>query len=342
VDRSKDSRVLLVVTFRPRYTPPWGNPGHLTRLTMPRLGRRQCAALVEAVTEGKRLPSELVDEIVAKTDGIPLFVEELTKMVLASGQLDEADGVYRLKGPLPALAIPSSLQDVLTARLDWSAEAKEVAQVGSAIGREFSHKLLLAVLAVKGPQLSQALDELLRAELVTCQGIPPDAIYSFRHALIRDAAYDSILKSRRKACHARISEVIERDEPNTVAPRPELLAHHNQEGGRHSAALRFWSLAGDLATSRSASREAAAHYRSALALLPRLANAPERSQLELDLNMKLANALMQLEGYSSPDSHSAYARARTVASELGQTGKYISACIEMAPTLFAQTRGSSR
>ena len=250
VEQSRDMRLLLLVTARPEYKPPWGSPANLTRLALNRLGQRQCAELVAAVTGGRALPAEVLAEIVLKTDGIPLFVEELTKTVVQSGLLEETPTGYRLRGPLPALAIPSTLQDSLMARLDRLAPAKEVAQVGAMIGREFSHRLLAAVLRSPPATLDAALGDLVRSELVARRGVASDAVYTFRHALIRDTAYNSMLKGQRVLRHAQIAAAIEQLAPDTMASQPELLAYHCQEGGQAEAALSYWSVAGDLAVGR--------------------------------------------------------------------------------------------
>jgi class 3 adenylate cyclase len=339
IEQSRDTRLLVLVTYRPEYTPPWGNHANLTRLALNRLGQRQCAELVAAVTGGRPLPAEVLAEIVLKTDGIPLFVEELTKTVVQSGLLEETPAGYRLRGPLPALAIPSTLQDSLMARLDRLAPAKEVAQVGAMIGREFSHRLLGAVLRSPPANLDAALDDLVRSELVARRGVAPDTIYTFRHALIRDTAYNSMLRGQRMLRHAQIAAAIEQLEPDTMASQPELLAYHCQEGGQAEAALRYWSAAGDLAVGRWSNREAATHYRAALALLARLdVQALQRDEMELDLEMKLGHVLMQTEGYASATTVASFSRARELASQLGQTDTCVVACSAFGATLWAAGR----
>jgi class 3 adenylate cyclase/tetratricopeptide (TPR) repeat protein len=333
VDGLRDARVLMLVTCRPQYLPSWGNPVNSTRLTMNRLSHRQSAALIETVTAGKPLPPELIDEIIRKTDGVPLFVEELTKTVLASALVEDTPAGYLLHGPLQTLAIPSTLQDSLMARLDRLAPAKEIAQVAAVIGREFSHALLAQVLQMPAAQLEQALDELLRAELVFRRGTPAEAGYAFKHALIRDTAYNSMVKSQRALRHAQIAHALERSEPQTVAAHPELLAQHHQEAGHGSEAIRYWTTAGDLAQRRFASREAAIHYNAAIALVSRLAAGPARSELELSLQLKLGNALTVSEGYGSTATYQSYAKARALARELGRVEDYVSAWVGSAPTL---------
>ncbi|RST56205.1 ATP-binding protein [Variovorax sp. MHTC-1] len=338
VDGLRDARVLMLLTCRPQYQPSWGNPVNSTRLTMNRLSHRQSAALIETVTAGKPLPPELIDEIIRKTDGVPLFVEELTKTVLASALVEDTPAGYRLHGPLQTLAIPSTLQDSLMARLDRLAPAKEIAQVAAAIGRDFSHALLAQVLQMPAAQLEQALDELLRAELVFRRGTPAEAGYAFKHALIRDTAYNSMVRSQRALRHAQIAHALERSEPQTVAAHPELLAQHHQEAGHGSEALRYWTAAGDLAQRRFASREATIHYNAAIALVSRLDPGPARSELELALQLKLGNALTVSEGYGSGATYQSYAKARELARELGRVEDYVSAWVGSAPTMNSAGR----
>ena len=205
IERVQRLPVLVLITFRPEFVPPWSGHAHVTQLSLARLTRRHGGAIVARLAGGKALPEEVLDEIVARTDGIPLFVEELTKTVLESGLLQDAGDHYELAGPLPPLAIPSTLQDSLMARLDRLAPVKEVAQTAAVIGREFDHQLLAAVSSSSEKQLTDALDQLVAAELVLRRGAPPDATYTFKHALVQEAAYNSLLKSRRQQLHARIA-----------------------------------------------------------------------------------------------------------------------------------------
>ncbi|MBT2321863.1 AAA family ATPase [Variovorax paradoxus] len=338
VDGLRDARVLMLLTCRPQYVPPWGNAANSTRLTMNRLSHRQSAALIETVTGGKPLPVEVIDEIIRKTDGVPLFVEELTKTVLASALVEDTPTGYRLHGPLQTLAIPSTLQDSLMARLDRLAPAKEIAQVAAAIGRDFSHALLAQVLQMPAAQLEQALDELLRAELVFRRGTSAEPGYAFKHALIRDTAYNSMVRSQRALRHAQIAHALERSEPQTVAAHPELLAQHHQEAGHGSEAIRYWTAAGDLAQRRFASREATIHYNAAIALVARSPAGPARSELELALHLQLGNALTLSEGYGSGATYQSYAKARDLARELGRVEDYVSAWIGSAPSMNSAGR----
>ena len=257
IERIQRLPVLAIITFRPEFSPPWSGQPHVSALALTRLGRRDGAAMVERVVGDKALPDEVAAQIVAKTDGVPLFVEELTKTVLESGLLEDAGDRYELSGPLPPLAIPSTLHDSLLARLDRLAPVKEVAQIGAAIGREFSHALLAAVADRPEAELRAALDQLVSSELVFRRGTPPEATYSFKHALVQDAAYGTLLKSRRQQLHARIAQVLEEQFPETAEAQPELLAHHCTQAGLVEKAVDYWYKAGRQAMARSATVEAA-------------------------------------------------------------------------------------
>jgi predicted ATPase len=247
IERLRDTRVLILVTSRPEYCASWGNPTNLTRLPLSRLGHRHCTALIDSVSMGKTLPELVVAEIVRKTDGIPLFVEELTKTVIESGLLSRTEAGFKLEGSLSALAIPSTLQDSLMARLDRLVHAKEVAQVGATIGREFTRGLLASALPIAPERLTEALDELVKSELVFRRGTLSEATYTFKHALVRDTAYTSMVKSQRTHLHSQIAQAIEQHEPKKVATQPELLAYHHQEAGHLVTAIGYWIKAGDRA-----------------------------------------------------------------------------------------------
>jgi predicted ATPase len=281
IERVRQLPVLVLITFRPEFQPPWTGQAHVTAVTMSRLGRRQGADLVTLVTGDKPLPPELVEQIVGRTDGVPLFVEELTKTVLESGLLTDAGDHYELSGPLPPLAIPTTLHDSLMARLDRLATVKEVAQIGAVIGREFSHELLAAVSPLLEDRLGEAFDQLVHAELVFRRGAAPEATYSFKHALVQDAAYQSLLKSKRQQLHARIAEALEQRVPEIGRTQPEVLAQHLTEAGLGERAIPYWRRAGELAAGRSANLEAIAHLRRGLELIGTLPDAPERLNEEL-------------------------------------------------------------
>jgi predicted ATPase len=319
VERIQRLPVLLLITLRPEFTPPWAGQPHVSGLALTRLGRRDGAAMVEQVVQDKALPDEVTAQIVAKTDGVPLFVEELTKTVLESGLLNDAGDHYELAAPLPPLAIPSTLHDSLLARLDRLAPVKELAQIGAAVGREFSHALLAAVADQSEDQLCAALDQLVSSELVFRRGTPPEATYSFKHALVQDAAYGTLLKSRRQHLHARIAKVLEEQFPETVQAQPELLAHHCTEAGLVGKAIEYWHKGGQLAIRRSMMAEAVALLDKGLEALQGLPEGEERDRQELELQVALGVALVAARGQPAPETGRAYTRARDLAQRLGET-----------------------
>ena len=319
VDRSRSARIFLVITARPEFVHPWAGQAHLTALALNRLGRRECTEMIDRVTEGKALPGEVVDHIVAKTDGVPLFVEELTKTVVESGLLEEADDRYLLNGPLPPLAIPVSLQDSLMARLDRLAPVKEVAQLAAVIGRTFGHDLLAAISPLGENELTDAVTQLVEAGLVYSRGLPPEAIYEFKHALVQDAAYESLLISTRQEYHQTIARTLEERFPHLVEAEPELLAHHYTEAGLNEEAVPYWQDAGERAAQTSANVEAIQHLTKGLALVERLAEGPDRDARELDLWMTLIAPLATARGYSAPEMERAFTRALALCQQLGDT-----------------------
>ncbi len=324
VERVRALPVLVVLTYRPDFSPPWTGQSHVTALTLNRLGRRQGAALVERITGGKALPDEILDQILAKTDGVPLFVEELTKTVLESGLLTDAGDRYELAGPLPPLAIPATLHNSLMARLDRLALVKQVAQTAAVIGREFSHALLAAVSPLSEPDLDTALDQLVASELIFRRGTAPAATYSFKHALVQDAAYQSLLKSRCRQLHAQIAQRLEERFPETAEVEPELLAHHYAGAGLASQSIAYWRRAGARAIERSANAEASVHLTRGLELLDAVPEPRERAQLELELLIPLGQALSVTWGRGSPEAERAYARAWTLCQEVGDARQVLS------------------
>jgi class 3 adenylate cyclase/predicted ATPase len=308
-------RVLLIMTCRPEFKARW--IGQVTALTLNRLGRRHCRTMVESIA-GKTMPSEIIDQIVAKTDGVPLFVEELTKTVLESGFLREKGDALELTEPHLPLAIPATLQDSLMARLDRLESVKEVAQIGAAIGREFSYALLAAVCHLREAQLQDALSKLVAAELIFLNGAPPSASYVFKHALVQDAAYETFVRSNRQQLHARIANVLEDRFPKVAQTQPEILAHHYMQAGMAETAVEWWRRAGDLAIRRSANREAVGHLGRALKLLRTLPERPERDADELAARIKLSGPLIATGGYVSSDLSDNYARAWDLCTKLGE------------------------
>lgn len=312
IERIEGSRVLLVITYRPEFDPPWTNYGHVEVHSLSRLSRRRGADLVAKVVGDKALPNEVLDQIVAKTDGVPLFVEELTKMVLESGILRDAGDRYELDGPLPPLAIPATLQDSLMARLDRLSTVKDVIQIGAAIGREFSHELLSMVSPLGDNELQNALGQLSNSELVFRRGQGADAKYVFKNALVQDVAYDSTLKSKRQQLHTRIAQALEERFQDDLEIAPELLAHHYSEAGLAEQAVESWLAAGRRAGGRGASKEAIAHLRTGLKHTQSLADEGLRNQRELDLLLALGTPLMAVNGFSSPEVGGLYDRARVL------------------------------
>lgn len=240
VEQVATSKVMAILTFRPEFTPPWGSRSHVTQINLNRLPQRLATDLIALVTGGKELPEEVIDQIASKSDEVPLFVEELTQMVIESGLLREMDGRYELTGPLTDLAIPSTLQDSLTARLDRLGEVKEVVQLASVLGREFIYQLIQAVSQQDDAPLSDHLRQLVAGEFLYQQGVLPEASYIFKHALIQDAAYNSLLISRRQQYHQLVAQVYEESFPETVESQPELLAHHYTEAGLNQQAVPYW------------------------------------------------------------------------------------------------------
>ena len=264
VDQAPTSKLLALLTFRPEYSQPWGSRAHLSQITLNRLPRRLANDMLAALTGGKEFPEEIVTQIATKSDGVPLFVEELTRMVIESGLVLEEDGHYVLSGPLPALAIPSTLQDSLTARLDRLSSVKESIQLAAVLGREFSHELIRAVSRLDDPALVQHLEKLVAGEFLYQRGIPPDARYTFKHSLIQDAAYNSLLISRRQQYHQQTAYTLSEQFAETADAQPELLAHHYFEAGLTGEAVSNWLRAGEQSLSRYAWEEALAHFERGL------------------------------------------------------------------------------
>lgn len=319
VERAAWEPVLALITFRPEFQAPWVGQAHVSSLSLRRLAQRETKALVGAVAGGKSLPAEIVNRIVDHADGIPLFIEELTKTLLEGGLLREEEGSYVLAGPLPPLAIPSSLQASLMSRLGRLAPVKEVAQIGAALGREFSYELLTAVARRSDERLRGALDQLVDAGLVFRRGAPPRASFIFKHALVQDAAYSTLLRSQRQELHARIAQAIEQRFPEVAEAEPEILAHHYTQAGLADQAISYLAQAGRRALDRSAMVEAASQLAKALGLIPALPENPERKGRELALQTALGRALMITKGYAAPETGEAYARARRLCEELGDT-----------------------
>ena len=310
IDQGPTARILVVLSFRPNFNPPWTNRSHLTQITLSHLTPQQGEALVKKITGETALPDEVLDQVVSRTDGVPLFVEELTRMVLESDLLKKRGSHYELKGPLPPQAIPTTLQDSLMARLDRLNTAREVAQLGATIGREFSYELLFAVSILDEETLQRELGRLVEIELLYQRGIPPQATYFFKHALIQDTAYQSLLLSTRQRYHQLIAQALAERFPETAETQPELLAHHYTEAGLGEEAIAYWQRASARAIERSANIEAVSHLTKGLELVRTLPQTSERDQQELDLQIALGPVLMAVKGYADPEVEQTYTRAR--------------------------------
>jgi predicted ATPase len=330
IDRVPALRVLLIITFRPEFAPPWTGRPHVSLLSLNRLAPRQRVEMIAGITGGKTLPEEVAGQIIDRTDGVPIFVEELTKAVVESGMLTDMGDRYTAAGPPGSgpgavpLAIPATLQASLLARLDRLAPVREVAQIGAALGRQFSHELIAAVAApgsgpgMRQPQLDDALAQLASAELIYRRGTPPDAEYTFKHALVQDAAYSTLLRCRRQQLHGRIAATLEDQFPEIVAAQSALLAHHCEQAGLTEKAVDYWLAAGRQAWARSATAEAAALLRRGLALVPALPDSDRRRECELDLQIALSQAVLASQGWAGPKLDEVHARARELALALNR------------------------
>ena len=319
MDQTPTAPLLLLVTCRPEFQPPWQHRSYLTEMTLNRLSRHQVEQVATQVAGGKALPAEVIAQLVDRTDGVPLYVEEMTKSVLESGVLKEADERYELTSSITSLSIPATLQDSLMARLDRLVTAKAVAQYASVIGRQFSYELLQAVSSLDEATLQRELGRLVEAELVYQRGLPPNAIYTFKHALVQDTAYESLLRNTRQGYHRRIAEVLEELFPETIESQPELLAHHFTEAGLNIQAVIYWQKAGQQASERSSYQEATNHLTTGLTLLQTLPETLQRHQQELTLQMALGAASLAIRGHAASEVEVAYTRARVLCQELGDT-----------------------
>jgi predicted ATPase/class 3 adenylate cyclase len=319
VDRVVGLPVLLLITFRPEFKSPWTGQSHVTMLTLSRLDRHQGATLVQRVAGGRALPGHTMEEIIKRTDGVPLFIEELTKTVVEAQANRESGEDASATTSRSAFAVPATLQASLMARLDrLGLGPKKMAQIGAAIGREFSYELLAAVAGPSDSEIQDRLARLVHSELVFQRGAPPDAIYSFKHALVQDAAYSTLLRSDRQRLHARIAEAIEGRFPDRVAREPELLAHHFTEACQIERAVGYWLKAGESASQRSANLEAIRHLTRGLEALNTLPENFERDRQELAFQIAIGTPMIAVHGYSAPQTGAAYSRARALCERLGE------------------------
>jgi class 3 adenylate cyclase/tetratricopeptide (TPR) repeat protein len=299
VDETRSHQVLCLITHRPEFTPPWAGAGHVTVLSLNRLGRRDVGDIIDNVTGGKSVPDEVQAQILERTDGVPLFVEELTKSVLEAGALNEVNGRYVLAGPSPSLSIPATLHDSLLARLDRLGDVKALAQTAACIGREFSSDLLAAVSGLNEADLDEPLGRLLDAALVFRRGAGDRSAYVFKHALVQDTAYETLLMSRRRELHARIALVLEEQFPQSVSTEPERLAQHYTAAGLPDKAIPHWLAAGRRALSSSSLLEAISHLSTGLELTASIGDESERAERELEARTVLGTAMMALHGWPS-------------------------------------------
>ena len=318
IDRIRSMPVVVLIAYRPGFNPPWTGFSHVTSLSLGHLSHRQAAALVEKVTRGRKLPPEVLEHIVTRTDGVPLYAEELTKTLLDSGALELVGDAFRLTKPLPSLSIPESLHDSLMARLDRLSDVKDVAHLASTLGRVFHHDLLAAVSLLDEAALGHALDQLVEAELIYRRGEPPEAIYEFKHALVQDAAYNSLLRSKRLQYHKRIGETLESRFPETVATKPELLAHHFREAGLPAKAFSYAMRAGEAAATRYAPTEARARFQEALDLAHSLPPSENASRAQIEATLKLASVAQNRTHYEADLKN--LEQARTLAEGLNDRG----------------------
>ena len=318
INRVRTIPLLIVLTHRPEFQSRWSQHGHVTSLNLSKLTRTQSVAIVSKLAGGKALPGDLLDQILAKTDGVPLYVEELTKTVLESGELQEMGERYDYAGTTHTITIPATLRDSLMERLDRSPAAKGIAQIGAAIGREFSYELIAAVASHTKTELDSALTQLTESGLAFRRGTPPDAVYSFKHALVQDAAYDSLLKTKRQELHAQIAEAIAQHFPKQVTAEPEVLARHYSQAADFTKATHYWRQAGEGAIAHFAMSEASSHFEAALDTLRHLPETIDREQQELAIQSGLGLALMWSKGPPYAATGLAFERARTLCERVGQ------------------------
>ena len=311
---------MVIANFRPEFTPPWLGLGNVTLLTLNQLGRRQVNELIDKAAGGVAVPGSVVDQIVAKAQGVPLFVEEITRSVVGSSTLEERDGRYHLTDAGAPFVIPATLKDSLVARLDRLGPAKDVALAASIIGQEFSFELVGAAASVEPPLLVAALGQLVQSDIVAQRGEPPHAVYTFKHALVRDAAYQTVLKSRKRHLHERVAQALESRFSDLARTEPELLAHHYSEADVVDRALPYWRKAAEYASASLAHAEAIGHIGKALALISAMPEGLARDEWELAFLTLNGPAHMALEGWESPTAHATYDRARLLADRLGRIG----------------------
>ncbi len=326
--RMTSARLLAVLSFRPEFQPPWAERAHLRRISLQRLSSAETAVMVSLSTNGQTLPAELIEHLVRRTDGIPLFVEELARIVTDSWREALAQGESTTVEAFAARVIPSTINELLLARLDClSDEGQEVAQLGAVLGREFTYKLIQRVSPLDEERLRQGLMQVVESGLLRHQGREPDASYVFKHALVQDAAYQSLSKSERQQHHLRVAEALVGHFPAQAEAQPELVAHHHLEAGNNTQAIAWLEKAGQRAAQRSAHADAVTHYARALLLLKTLPEGPQRDRKELALQLAYGAPLMSTRGYAAPEVHQTYARARELCREAGDDAQMFPAVL---------------
>ena len=336
IERMENRNFLMILTYRLGFQAPWSSLSNVMMLRLNRMNRQQSIEILLEQTENKPLPDNVMESILQKSDGVPIYIEEFTKTLLESGQLVEKKDRYALQGELSPLAIPASLQDSLAARLD-RLEAKELAQLAASISRVFSNDLLQQVCQLEGLDTSSALHELVNSEVLIRRGIDPEVYFEFKHALLQDAAYQSLLKSKRKRHHKNIATVIEKNFPDMVNMNPEVLAHHLTECGDYSKAIDYWLRAGKKATKQSANIEAITHFNYGIELIAQLPEDEARDRRELELYLALGPALMATRGFAVSEVEHAYVRGLELASHVGTNEQLYS--VTWGAWLYRQQRG---
>ncbi|MGE0826788.1 MAG: adenylate/guanylate cyclase domain-containing protein [Candidatus Binatia bacterium] len=335
IEQIPTTKLLLVLTFRPEFRPPWNPRSHISQLVLNRLGKKQVETMIEKAATGTPLPPEVIEQIRVKTDGVPLFVEEVTKSIIEARGQGPGDGEQQEKS-MGGVGIPATLQEALLARLDRLSEARQVAQLGATLGREFSYELLHAVAPINETDLEAALNKLVEAEILYQRGIGAQARYFFKHALIQDTAYQSLLKSTRQQYHQQIAHVLEDRFSDIKANQPELLAHHYTEANFIEQAIPYWKQAGQRATQRSAYVEAINYLTKGLEALKTLPNTPERAQQDLTLQLALGEPLIATKGFGALEVEQTYTRAQELCQQLGETPQL--ALVLEGLSLFYMTR----
>lgn len=317
VAQGPGDRVLSILTFRPEFQTPWSSLGHQTQVALNRLTKRQVAEMMQRKSGLNTIPQHIVQTVIDRTDGVPLFVEEFTTMVLETGTLREVDGETEISASFPVKEIPSTLQDLLLARLDRMASDMDIVQLASVLGREFSHELIRAVTELDEAELQRELEKLIKAEILFQKGRPPRSVYVFKHALIQDAAYQSLLKNKRQQFHLRVAMALQAEFPETAENDPSLLALHFTEAGETERAIRYWQKAAALAAERSAHAETIGCVNRGLALVESIEEIQRRDELELGLQVPLGAALVSTRGYAAPEVGPVYDRARELCERIG-------------------------